>query len=218
MQVGIINNNYNNKYKATNFKKILRNNIPEKAIKDNNYLLLVSGPSGVGKDTIMNKILHKFNKVVTHTTRPKREGEVEGKSYFYTTVEQFKEGIKNNEFIEYVKGFSGNYYGTKKETVKNALDGKKPALLIVDIDGADAIKKNLKNNSNLNVVSIFIKPPSFDILKARLLKRGTETPDAMQERLNKAMYEMQHAQNFDAEIQNNHFTESIKDLEELLHI
>lgn len=158
MHINMTNNDYRNRYNTTTFKQIVRNDIPAKIIKDNKYLLLVSGPSRVGKDSIMNQIMDKFNKIVTHTTRPKRAGEVEGKSYFFTTVDKFKEGIKNNEFIEYIEGFSGKYYGTKRETIKNALNGEKPALAIVDVDGAKNIRDNLKNDSQINVVSIFFRP------------------------------------------------------------
>ena len=218
MQISKINNDYSNRCNPVAFKQILRNDIPAKALKDNKYLLIISGPSGVGKDTIMNEIIDKFNKIVTHTTRPKRAGEIDGKSYFFTTVEDFIEGIKNNEFVEYIKGFSGKYYGTKRETIKNALNGEKPGLLIVDVDGASNIRNNLKNDPQINVVSIFFQPPSIKVLKERLCKRGTETAEAIQERLNRAMAEMKHAKDYDAEIQVNNQTESLKDIDKLLHL
>ena len=216
MQVRMINNDYRSN--PVTFKQILRNDIPAKALKDNKYLLLISGPSGVGKDTIMNEIIDKFNKIVTHTTRAKRAGEIDGKSYFFTNVEEFVEGIRNNEFVEYIEGFSGKYYGTKKETIKNALTGEKPGLLIVDVEGASNIKNNLKNDPQINVVSIFFRPPSLDVLKERLMKRGTETLEAIQERINRSIYEIKQAKNYDAEIQINNQAESLNDLDELLHL
>ena len=218
MQVNMINSDYRNRYNSISFKQILRNDIPARVIKDKKYLLLVSGPSGVGKDTIMNEVIDKFNKIVTHTTRPKREGEINGKSYFFTTIDKFAEGIKNNEFVEYIKGFGGKYYGTKKATIKNALNGEKPGLLIVDVDGASTIRKNLKNDSQINVVSIFFKPPSIDVLKERLAKRGTETADAIKERIGRAMSEIRRAGEYDAEIQVNNPPEGVKDLTELLNL
>jgi len=218
MQVNMINSDYRNRYNSISFKQILRNDIPARVIKDKKYLLLVSGPSGVGKDTIMNEVIDKFNKIVTHTTRPKREGEINGKSYFFTTIDKFEEGIKNNEFVEYIKGFGGKYYGTKKATIKNALNGENPGLLIVDVDGASTIRKNLKNDSQINVVSIFFKPPSIDVLKERLAKRGTETADAIKERIGRAMSEIRRAGEYDAEIQVNNPPEGVKDLTELLNL
>ena len=218
MRVQQVNNDYYNRSNSVAFKQILRNDIPAKAIKDNKYLLLVSGPSGVGKDTIMNEVMQCFNKLVTHTTRPKREGEIEGVNYFYTTVEKFIEGIKNNEFVEYVNSFSGKYYGTKRETIKNALTGEKPVLAIIDTEGVKNIKKSLKDDPSINVVSIFFQPPSLEVLKSRLLGRGTETAAAIQERLGKAEYEMAQAKNYDAEIRVDNVQDSIKDLKELLHI
>ena len=221
MQVNLNNNNYQNNYNPIGFKQIVRNDIPAKVLKDNKYLLLVSGPSGVGKDSIMNQILHKFNKIVTHTTRPKRAGEVEGKSYFFTTVDKFKEGIKNNEFVEYIEGFSGKFYGTKKETIKNALNGEKPALAIVDVDGAKSIKDNLKNDPQINVLSVFFRPPSEEplkVLEARLNKRGSETAESIQTRLKRAEYEINRAKEYDAEIEVNNVEESLNDMHKLLNL
>ncbi|MBO6272838.1 guanylate kinase [bacterium] len=221
MQVNLNNNNYQNNYNPIGFKQIVRNDIPAKVLKDNKYLLLVSGPSGVGKDSIMNQILHKFNKIVTHTTRPKRAGEVEGKSYFFTTVDKFKEGIKNNEFVEYIEGFSGKFYGTKKETIKNALNGEKPALAIVDVDGAKSIKDNLKNDPQINVLSVFFRPPSEEplkVLEARLNKRGSETAESIQTRLKRAEYEINRAKEYDAEIEVNNVEESLDDMHKLLNL
>lgn len=218
MRVQKIDNNCNS-YNSVAFKQILRNDIPSKVLKDNKYLLIVSGPSGVGKDTVMNMIIDKFNKIVTHTTRPKRAGEIDGQSYFFTTVDKFVEGIKNNEFVEYIKGFSGKYYGTKKETIKNALDGKKPGLLIVDVDGAKNIRNNLKDDSQINVVSVFFKPPSLDVLESRLRGRGTETAEeAILERLGKAKAEIGRACEYDAEIAFKNPDEGIEDLRSLLNL
>ena len=107
---------------------------------------------------------------------------------------------------------------TKKATIKNALNGEKPGLLIVDVDGASTIRKNLKNDSQINVVSIFFKPPSIDVLKERLAKRGTETADAIKERIGRAMSEIRRAGEYDAEIQVNNPPEGVKDLTELLNL
>ena len=220
MQVNSINNGYSygSGSNTVAFKQIIRNDIPAKVLKDKKYLLLVSGPSGVGKDSVMNELIHKFNKIVTHTTRPMRPGEINGKSYFFTTVEDFVKGIKNNEFVEYIEGFSGKYYGTKKETIKNAMDGKNPGLLIVDVDGAKNIRERLKEDPQINVVSVFFRPPSMDILSKRLSGRGTETANSLEERLGKALKEIERAGEYDAEIAFHNVDEGIKDLKELLHL
>lgn len=222
MQVRTINNDYNsNRSNSVAFKRILRNDIPEKVLESKKILTIATGPSAVGKDSVLGEIMDRFNKIVTHTTRAKREGEVEGKNYFYTTVDNFVEGIKNNEFVEYVQGFSGKYYGTKKSTIKNALDGKKPALAIVDVDGAESIRKNLKDDSEINVVSIFFQPPQenpLNVLRERMLKRGSETPESIKERLGRAEYEMSRANEFDAEIEVNSVEEGVNDILELLHL
>lgn len=219
MQVKKINNDYYNRSNPITFKQIIRNDIPAKALKDNKYLLLVSGPSGVGKDTVMNMIIDKFNKIVTHTTRAPREGEIDGISYFFTTIDKFVEGIKNNEFVEYVNSFSGKYYGTKRATIKNALNGEKPGLLIVDTDGARNIRNKLKDDPQINVVSIFFKPPSLEVLEKRLRGRNTETLEKdIQERLNRATSEIERANEYDAEIKFNNPDEGIKDLKKLLNM
>ena len=221
MQINMNRNDYSNRYNPVAFQKIVRNDIPKQVLQDNKYLLLVSGPSGVGKDSIMNQIMNRFNKIVTHTTRPKRAGEEEGKSYFFTTVEKFKEGIKNNEFVEYIEGFSGKYYGTKRETIKNALNGEKPALAIVDVDGAKNIRENLKNDPQIKVVSVFFRPPSAEplkVLEERLNKRGSETAESIQTRLKRAEYEINRANEYDAEIEVNNIEESINDMNSLLNL
>ncbi len=224
MRVIKIDNDYNNRANSIAFKQILRNDIPQRAIKNNDYLLLISGPSGVGKDTVMNEVMHKFNKIVTHTTRPKRPGEIDGKSYFFTTVDKFIEDIKNNEFVEWVKSFSGKYYGTKRETIKKALNGEKPGLAIIDVEGARNIRNNLKNDSDINVVSIFFEPPStatkspIEVLKERLEKRGTEDAESLKQRLGKAMEEISHKNEYDAVIAFNSPEEGINDLITLLNL
>ena len=223
MQVSKINNDYSNRSNPIAFKQILRNEIPVRALKDNKYLLIVSGPSGVGKDTVMNEIISMFNKIVTHTTRPKRPDEVDGINYFFTTVEKFLEGIRNNEFVESVN-YSGNYYGTHRDTIKNALKDGKPGLLIVDVKGAKTIRESLKNDPDINVVSIFFRPPStkklspIDVLRKRLSRRGTETPESIEKRLSVALEEISRAGEYDAEIAFKNRKEGLKDIIELLHL
>ena len=222
MQVTKINNDYGNRYNQVAFKQVLENRIKTnprlmQSIKDRKYLLLVSGPSGVGKDTIMNQIIDKFNKIVSHTTRPMREGETEGINYFFTTLEKFLDGIKKNEFVDYVQLFSGKYYGIKRETIKNALDGQKPALAIVEVDGAKNIREKLKDDTQ--VVSIFFKPPSLKILEERLTGRDKAAPkEAILERLSRAEYEIGRANEYDAVIAFESEQEGVNDLKSLLHL
>ena len=224
MQVTRINNDYGNKYNQVAFKRVLHDKIKTnhkltQAIKDKKYLLLVSGPSGVGKDTVMAQIINQFNKIVTHTTRAMREGEIDGQNYFFTTVEKFLEGIEKNEFVEHVKLFAGKYYGTKRETIKNALDGGKPALAIVDVDGAKNIKDKLKDDPQINVVSIFFAPPSLKILRERLQGRDAKMPiKEMQERLGRAEYEMGRSNEYDAVISFSNPEEGVRNIRDLLHI
>lgn len=228
MQIRMINNDYYNRYNPIAFKQVLRNDIPSEAISNKNYVVTITGPSGVGKDTVIDLMSDQFTKVVTCTTRAKRPKEVDGQSYYFLTKEQFEDDIDNNKFAEYIKIFGGNYYGTKKETIKNALSSGKPVLLNIDVEGARKIRESFKDDPEVNVVSIFFRPPSFEVLEKRLRHRESKlakTPEqaeaiekSIQERLARADYEISRAGEFDAEIAFNTPEEGRDDIKELLHL
>ncbi len=142
-------------------------------------LVVVSGPSGVGKGTVLKYVLGRDDFVysVSATTRSPREGEVDGKDYFYITKEKFEEMIAANEFIEYAS-YNGNYYGTPKPFVEKMLSEGKNVVLEIEVQGAMLVKKAAPD-----ATFVFIAPESRQVLEARLRGRGTETEDVIAGRL-----------------------------------
>ncbi|KAF8200379.1 guanylate kinase/L-type calcium channel beta subunit [Pholiota molesta] len=153
--------------------------------------LVLSGPSGVGKSTLLQRLFaefpDKFGFSVSHTTRSPRAGEVEGRHYHFVPTQRFKELIKEGAFIEHAE-FSGNCYGTSFETVRQVQEQGRRCILDIEAQGVRQIK-----NTNLNPVYLFISPPSLKALRERLQKRGTETEAAVQKRLATALAEIEYA-------------------------
>jgi guanylate kinase len=183
-------------------------------IKQKNKLsVVVSAPSGAGKTTIINRLLSEDNKcefVISTTTRQPRNGEINGQSYYFTSVENFKEKIQNNELIEWSLVHK-NYYGiTKKEFDRIISIGKIP-LFDVDVQGAEKLKKIL-----IGAVFIFIIPPSMEILSKRLRNRGTDTEEQINIRIQNALKELKKVKNYDYVIVNNELEESILDFKAIL--
>ena len=155
-------------------------------------LLVISGPSGVGKGTIVNhlKEMYKNNNKklylsISCTTRNPREGEEDGREYYFISEEEFKRRIKENDFLEYNKYGTGKYYGTPKSTVLKYLSDGYDVILEIDINGYKQIKENFKD-----AIGIFIMPPSIDELFNRLRNRNTETLDIINIRIETAKKEI----------------------------
>lgn len=153
--------------------------------------VVISGPSGSGKSTLLKKLFSefpdRFGFSVSNTTRKPREGEKDGVDYNFDTVEEFKKGISENKFIEWTQ-FSGNYYGTSYKAVEDVAKKGKQCLLDIDAEGVKSVK-----NSHLTARYLFIRPPSIDALRERLIKRGTETPESISKRLTAAQRELDYA-------------------------
>ncbi|KZT27723.1 guanylate kinase [Neolentinus lepideus HHB14362 ss-1] len=153
--------------------------------------LVLSGPSGVGKSTLLTRLFaeypDKFGFSVSHTTRAPRPGEVEGKHYYFVSSDRFKQLIEEGAFIEHAQ-FSGNYYGTSFMTVREVGESGRRCILDIEAQGVRQIK-----NTALNPVYAFISPPSLTALRKRLQGRGTETEASVQKRLATALKEIEYA-------------------------
>ena len=163
-------------------------------------LFVFSGPSGVGKGTLKAKLFDEFADQITYsvsaTTRGPREGEVDGKDYFFISRQEFERRVKNNEFLEHAE-FAGNCYGTPRAYVEKLLDSGMNVVLEIDVQGALQVMKSMPE-----CVSVFILPPSFEELEHRLRGRGTETEEKVRERLETAKRELPYAPQYDYQIVN----------------
>lgn len=163
-------------------------------------LFVFSGPSGVGKGTLKAKLFEEFADQIAYsvsaTTRGPREGEVDGKDYFFISRQEFKRRVKNNEFLEHAE-FAGNCYGTPRVYVEKLLDSGMNVVLEIDVQGALQVMKSMPE-----CVSVFILPPSFEELEHRLRGRGTETEEKVRERLETAKRELPYAPQYDYQIVN----------------
>lgn len=168
-------------------------------------LLTITGPSGVGKTSICEKILESplYERVVTSTTRSPRKGEQDKIDYHFFSKQEFEEKIENGEFLEYALVYD-HYYGVLKKSISDIITHKKHAVLVIDIQGFKTIKKmNLDYHH-----SFFIMPPSIESLETRLRNRKLDSEDAIQKRLQKAKKEMSESQLFDVVVVNNTILEA----------
>ena len=179
----------------------------------NDLILIVSAPSGAGKTTIINRLLSEDKRcefVISTTTRKPRNDEIHGRSYYFTTVDEFKKQIKNGKFIEWAIVHQ-NYYGvTKKEFDRIQTLGKIP-LFDVDVQGAKKLKNMFKE-----AIYIFIAPPTIEGLRERLKNRGTDSEEEINLRIQNAVNELKELKNYDYIIINNDIEESLLDIKAIL--
>ncbi len=176
-------------------------------------LVVISGFSGSGKGTMMKELVSNYEGYalsISATTRKPREGEEDGREYFFKTEEEFKKMISEDAFLEHAC-YVGNYYGTPKAYVKKMLNEGKNVLLEIEIQGALNIKKQMPD-----AALIFILPPSAEELKRRLIGRGTESMDVIEARLNRAKEEAEGIENYDYVIVNDKLDESVAALDNLI--
>jgi len=177
------------------------------------HLFVISGPSGVGKGTLLSALLKNHPDIklsISATTRKPRPGEIHGVNYFFTTVDDFKALIQKNELLEWAE-FAGNFYGTYQKTVQESLDNGHDLALEIDVQGALQVKNKIKD-----AILIFILPPSMEELKARLEGRNTETQEAIAKRLSIVENELKHAELFNYKVINNEFDTALKELENII--
>lgn len=163
-------------------------------------LFIISSPSGGGKGTLIKEVLKTVPKIgysVSYTTRKMREGELHGRDYFFVEKGQFQELIENGEFLEYAE-VHGNFYGTSISQIKNETEKGRDIILEIDTQGAESVKNQLPE-----AVGVFILPPSFEVLKQRLISRETESREDLHLRLKNSKTEVSHFTDFDYVIIND---------------
>lgn len=176
-------------------------------------LSVVSGFSGAGKGTMVNELLKRYDNYavsISVTTRNPREGEVDGKSYFFRSTEYFEKMIQEDALLEHAK-YVNNYYGTPRSYVENMLNEGKDVILEIELQGAMQVKAKFPE-----AVLIFVVPPSIEILKQRLIGRGTETAEVIEARLNRAAEEAEGIDAYDYVIVNDILDESVERMHNVL--
>ncbi|MES1223048.1 MAG: guanylate kinase [Bacteroidota bacterium] len=179
-------------------------------------LIIFTAPSGAGKTTIVHHLLntfpHKLSFSVSAATRQARDNEKNGIDYYFMSVEEFKEKIMNNEFVEWEMVYEGKYYGTLKSDLERIWEMGKTPVLDIDVQGAIHVQQQFADIT----LSIFVVPPSVDALKERLQSRGTETDKSLQTRINKANYEMSFKREFSKELINDNLEKACAEAERLV--
>jgi guanylate kinase len=179
--------------------------------------MVFSAPSGAGKTTIVTHLLKAFNKLefsVSATSRAPRGQEVDGKDYYFLSVKEFKKRIKNNEFVEYEEVYPGSFYGTLKSEVERIWAKGNVIMFDVDVKGGVSIKKIFGEKA----FTVFIMPPSLEVMEKRLRARGTDSEEAIKTRVAKAAEEMTYAAKFDAVLVNDVLEESFEKAERLVKL
>lgn len=173
----------------------------EKGMTERGLLIVFSGPSGVGKGTVRQEIFstpdYKFEYSVSMTTRPKREGEIDGVDYFFRTRQEFEELIAKGQMLEYAE-YVGNYYGTPLTYVNETLDKGIDVFLEIEVQGALQVKKKVPDG-----VFIFLTPPDLHELKDRLVGRGTDSEDTIRQRIERAKEEIALMREYDYAVVND---------------
>ncbi len=173
-------------------------------------ILVISGPSGSGKSSLMHEMMKRVENTyfsISTTTRQKRDGEVEGKDYFFISKDEFKKGIEEGNFLEWAR-VHDNYYGTSLKQILIELSAGKIVIFDIDVQGHKIAQEKFGNI----ITSVFVTTPNQEILKQRLIQRGTDTQESIQKRLNNAISEMTRVKEYDFLLINDYFDKTLDDL------
>jgi guanylate kinase len=172
-------------------------------------IFILSAPSGAGKSTLVKRLLAAYPELhfsVSYTTRPARQGEVNGREYYFVSATRFKRMVAAKKFVEWAS-VHGHYYGTTVEEVSCALARGEDLLLDIDVEGHRQVRRRIRN-----AVSIFILPPSYAVLERRLRQRGSDSEAGIERRLTGARQELMHWDEYDYLIVNNRLAQATRDL------
>jgi guanylate kinase len=176
-------------------------------------VFVITGPSGVGKGTLIRRLLERFPDLalsVSATTRAPREGEVDGRDYHFLTEEQFQERRDADDFLEFAS-YSGNHYGTLKSELERCLDKGRSVVLEIEVQGAQQVRQSKPDS-----VQIFIAPPDESVLRDRLTGRGTDSAEAIDRRLKVAEQELASQNDFDHRVVNDDLDQATAELESIV--
>ena len=181
-------------------------------MSDRGVLTVISGFSGAGKGTVVKQLLQEYDYglSISATTRSPREGEQDGREYFFKTKEEFEKMIREHQLIEYAQ-YVGNYYGTPKEYVVQQLEQGKDVILEIEMQGALRVREILPE-----VNLIFLTPPTVDELERRLVSRGTETAEVIRERMARAKEESAYMKEYDYVVINDDLDECVENVHQLI--
>lgn len=177
-------------------------------------LFIISSPSGGGKGTLIREVLRTVPNIgysVSFTTRARREGEADGIHYNFVSHEEFENLIEQDEFLEYAL-VHGNYYGTSRRQVEREISMGRDIILEIDVQGADLVREKTSET-----IEVFILPPSFEILRERLIARQTESNETLELRLKNSLEEVQEYTKFDYVIINNEVAKAVNDLQSVVY-
>lgn len=185
-------------------------------IMEEGKLIIISAPSGSGKSTIIGRVMQdeslRLAFSVSATTRPRRGEEVHGVHYYYLTVEEFQHMIENDELVEYQEVYEGRYYGTPKSEVERITAEGRNVVLDLDVLGGVNVKRMYGDRA----LSIFIQPPSVEVLRERLIKRGTDSMEDIQNRVDKAEFEISIGPQFDYTVINDDLDIAVAQVHDLI--
>lgn len=178
-------------------------------------VIIFSAPSGSGKSTIVNSLLREFPTLefsISATSRAPRGEEQHGREYYFLSRDEFLKRVEEDHFIEWEEVYTGTHYGTLRDEVERIWEKGHVILFDIDVKGAINLKKRFGNNA----LAIFIMPPSVEELERRLIKRGTDSPETIRKRIDKAELEISYADQFDQVIVNDNLQEAIRKTEAVI--
>lgn len=185
-------------------------------MEENRKVIIFSAPSGSGKSTIIGNLLKRVPGLefsISATSRKPRQGEQDGKDYYFLTEDDFKQRVAEDKFVEWVEVYQGTCYGTLKSEIERIWDKGNTVIFDVDVLGGVSLKKIFGQKA----LSIFIQPPSIEVLEQRLRNRGTETEESLRKRIERAEMELQYSNQLDVVVVNDNLDNAINETETIVN-